>query len=145
MHVLHHYKLTRFSNIPKEVDDEMEVLHHYKLTRFSNRCLGPTTLLKFCTITNLQGSQTLGYEVSYKKCVLHHYKLTRFSNIGSCFRLAVSFCTITNLQGSQTRRRRYTARPWFCTITNLQGSQTSNEIITEPNISVNMRKPPSIV
>lgn len=33
----------------------------------------------------------------------------------------------------------------FYTITNLQGSQTSNEIITEPNISVNMRKPPSNV
>lgn len=33
----------------------------------------------------------------------------------------------------------------FYTITNLQGSQTSNKIITEPNISVNMRKPPSNV
>ena len=35
--------------------------------------------------------------------------------------------------------------PLFYTITNLQGSQTSNEIITEPNILVNMCKLPSNV
>ena len=55
--------------------------------------------------------------------VLHHYKLTRFSN------QSIS-CTFYD---------------WFYTITNLQGSQTSNEIITEPNILVNIRKLPSNV
>ena len=55
------------------------------------------------------------------------------------------FYTITNLQGSQTYQRTATSLQVFYTITNLQGSQTSNEIITEPNISVNMRKPPSNV
>ena len=55
--------------------------------------------------------------------VLHHYKLTRFSNPIPLLKPILEFYTITNLQGSQT----------------------SNEIITEPNISVNMRKPPSNV
>ena len=77
------------------------VLHHYKLTRFSN---------------NTSTRQKKG-------CVLHHYKLTRFSNDLKTIKLFEKFYTITNLQGSQT----------------------SNEIITEPNISVNMRKPPSNV
>ena len=77
----------------------------------------------FYTITNLQGSQTL------------------FS-VGSN---TAWFYTITNLQGSQTYVLQTNACKQFYTITNLQGSQTSNEIITEPNISVNMRKPPSNV
>ena len=34
------------------------VLHHYKLTRFSNTASGYSKLGKFYTITNLQGSQT---------------------------------------------------------------------------------------
>ena len=34
----------------------------------------------FCTITNLQGSQTLCGKVIVDSFVLHHYKLTRFSN-----------------------------------------------------------------
>ena len=55
------------------------------------------------------------------------------------------FYTITNLQGSQTVIADETVDKPFYTITNLQGSQTSNKIITEPNISVNMRKPPSNV
>ena len=55
------------------------------------------------------------------------------------------FYTITNLQGSQTSIQHLQDCFLFYTITNLQGSQTSNEIITEPNISVNMRKPPSNV
>ena len=77
--------------------------------------------------------------------VLHHYKLTRFSNTLPRTYKEVSFYTITNLQGSQTYLRYTEQRIKFYTITNLQGSQTSNEIITEPNISVNMRKPPSNV
>ena len=77
----------------------------------------------FCTITNLQGSQTA-------------------LQLESLFQ---AFCTITNLQGSQTLITPDKKVYGFCTITNLQGSQTSNEIITEPNISVNMRKPPSNV
>ena len=55
------------------------------------------------------------------------------------------FYTITNLQGSQTISQTDCTTILFYTITNLQGSQTSNKIITEPNISVNMRKPPSNV
>ena len=55
------------------------------------------------------------------------------------------FYTITNLQGSQTQTLPLNELLLFYTITNLQGSQTSNKIITEPNISVNMRKPPSNV
>ena len=35
--VLHHYKLTRFSNPPELFHSFYTVLHHYKLTRFSNR------------------------------------------------------------------------------------------------------------
>ena len=34
--VLHHYKLTRFSNILHQSNSKYVVLHHYKLTRFSN-------------------------------------------------------------------------------------------------------------
>ena len=34
------------------------VLHHYKLTRFSNVPPDIIRKYKFCTITNLQGSQT---------------------------------------------------------------------------------------
>ena len=34
--VLHHYKLTRFSNALEETIGSIKVLHHYKLTRFSN-------------------------------------------------------------------------------------------------------------
>ena len=56
--VLHHYKLTRFSNELVKLNRILLVLHHYKLTRFSN------------------GHLPSGYRTS----VLHHYKLTRFSN-----------------------------------------------------------------
>ena len=77
--------------------------------------------------------------------VLHHYKLTRFSNKYNA-RLEVRlFYTITNLQGSQTVDTEIGEVKKFYTITNLQGSQTSNEIITEPNILVNMCKLPSNV
>ena len=58
---------------------------------------------------------------------------------------SVQFYTITNLQGSQTHIRTTVYLFQFYTITNLQGSQTSNEIITEPNILVNIRKLPSNV
>ena len=34
--VLHHYKLTRFSNYELVKSRNVSVLHHYKLTRFSN-------------------------------------------------------------------------------------------------------------
>ena len=77
----------------------------------------------FYTITNLQGSQTT-------------------SSFAVMF---TPFYTITNLQGSQTWQKQNLLILLFYTITNLQGSQTSNRIITEPNISVNMRKPPSNV
>ena len=50
--------------------------------------------------------------------VLHSYKLTRFSNVNA---LAIT-------------------DEVFYTLTNLQGSQTSNEIITEPQHTGNMRK-----
>ena len=99
--VLHHYKLTRFSNRSNIDSWAVEVLHHYKLTRFSNSAIRSEDIRQFYTITNLQGSQTI---------------------------LSLMICT-----------------KWFYTITNLQGSQTSNEIITEPNILVNMCKLPSNV
>ena len=35
------------------------VLHHYKLTRFSNGVTTSQQMIQFYTITNLQGSQTL--------------------------------------------------------------------------------------
>ena len=35
--VLHHYKLTRFSNCDEIDFSRGKVLHHYKLTRFSNK------------------------------------------------------------------------------------------------------------
>ena len=54
--------------------------------------------------------------------------------------MASEFYTLTNLQGSQTIRRSYKLCLWFYTLTNLQGSQTSNEIITEPQHTGNMRK-----
>ena len=99
--VLHHYKLTRFSNEYMLAKNLWVVLHHYKLTRFSNKNRTHTLIKQFYTITNLQGSQTLlsflfdrssftplqTYKVlkpfrSHQKqhTVLHHYKLTRFSN-----------------------------------------------------------------
>ena len=57
--VLHHYKLTRFSNRSCSLLRPALVLHHYKLTRFSNT-----------------------YATAYGvRSVLHHYKLTRFSNM----------------------------------------------------------------
>ena len=101
----------------------INVLHHYKLTRFSNQSISCTFYDWFYTITNLQGSQT-----------------ANFSSVSN-----MQFYTITNLQGSQTYLLSVFVRMLFYTITNLQGSQTSNKIITEPNISVNMRKPPSNV
>ena len=56
--VLHHYKLTRFSN-KLYIDNKIqEVLHHYKLTRFSNMAVKTVDEIMFYTITNLQGSQT---------------------------------------------------------------------------------------
>ena len=57
--VLHHYKLTRFSNTLPRSYKEVSVLHHYKLTRFSNTTKVITEQIEFYTITNLQGSQTL--------------------------------------------------------------------------------------
>ena len=99
------------------------VLHHYKLTRFSNDNGTFKGWVGFYTITNLQGSQTV---------IKHPWKNLRFY-------------TITNLQGSQTLMQMDEHKKVFYTITNLQGSQTSNEIITEPNILVNIRKLPSNV
>ena len=100
-----------------------------------------------CSFTPLQTYKVLkqicvGWE---QPTVLHHYKLTRFSNWRDVDSWAIEFYTITNLQGSQTYKLDFLIFVLFYTITNLQGSQTSNEIITEPNISVNMRKPPSNV
>ena len=57
--VLHHYKLTRFSNTERNVTLKFKVLHHYKLTRFSNDISTSWLTSLFCTITNLQGSQTM--------------------------------------------------------------------------------------
>ena len=57
--VLHHYKLTRFSNEYMLAKNLWVVLHHYKLTRFSNKNRTHTLIKQFYTITNLQGSQTL--------------------------------------------------------------------------------------
>ena len=51
------------------------------------------------------------------------------------------FYTLTNLQGSQTLTISNNQVNMFYTLTNLQGSQTSNEIITEPKHTGNMRKP----
>ena len=56
------------------------VLHSYKLTRFSNHVLIRYFFLKFYTLTNLQGSQTIDWQ---------------------CFNRS-EFYTLTNLQGSQT-------------------------------------------
>ena len=50
------------------------------------------------------------------------------------------FYTLTNLQGSQTHDWTDGRDMEFYTLTNLQGSQTSNEIITEPQHTGNMRK-----
>ena len=100
--VLHHYKLTRFSNCKIKRFQKTDVLHHYKLTRFSNV---PKDLIfsgMFYTITNLQGSQTLSGDIP----------------------VLCEFYTITNLQGSQTHTQRHNQCFWFYTITNLQGSQT---------------------
>ena len=100
--VLHSYKLTRFSNGWNTVMLTMFVLHSYKLTRFSNGLPTAWQLLRFYTLTNLQGSQTniiiktiyssFTLLQTYKvlkprnifellKIVLHSYKLTRFSNL----------------------------------------------------------------
>ena len=57
--VLHHYKLTRFSNQPWVKLRKKNVLHHYKLTRFSNFEDTQHGKDQFYTITNLQGSQTI--------------------------------------------------------------------------------------
>ena len=75
--------------------------------------------LLFYTLTNLQGSQTL--TISNNQVNM--------------------FYTLTNLQGSQTKGNTYCSFAGFYTLTNLQGSQTSNEIITEPKHTGNMRKP----
>ena len=96
-------------------------LQTYKVLKHTIYCI--YKLFWFYTITNLQGSQT---------------RIT-FSFV------CIKFYTITNLQGSQTSDTYKCAFDWFYTITNLQGSQTSNEIITEPNILVNMCKLPSNV
>ena len=56
--VLHHYKLTRFSNGMTAICMDWQVLHHYKLTRFSNPYAAIALEEPFYTITNLQGSQT---------------------------------------------------------------------------------------
>ena len=78
-----------------------KVLHHYKLTRFSNGTCKDVFEDRFYTITNLQGSQTFRQKrrdkmsftplqtykvlkpnsiITVQTKVLHHYKLTRFSN-----------------------------------------------------------------
>ena len=74
--------------------------------------------MKFYTLTNLQGSQTF------------HVHLI----------CPIGFYTLTNLQGSQTIFQWSNGQMKFYTLTNLQGSQTSNEIITEPKHTGNMRK-----
>ena len=104
--VLHHYKLTRFSNMYTADNFQELVLHHYKLTRFSNQSHITRFRDQFCTITNLQGSQTSASWTILGTCfaplqtykvlkhhipaqlnfrVLHHYKLTRFSNENKSF------------------------------------------------------------
>ena len=55
--VLHHYKLTRFSNISQGQKCHKKVLHHYKLTRFSNNLHPPRTIL-YC-FTPLQTYKVL--------------------------------------------------------------------------------------
>ena len=96
----------------------MNVLHSYKLTRFSNLVQRPEIQRPFYTLTNLQGSQT-------------NWDETLFDAM---------FYTLTNLQGSQTILTVMWRAYRFYTLTNLQGSQTSNEIITEPQHTGNMRK-----
>ena len=122
------------------------VLHHYKLTRFSNPTYSvDTRSWKFYTITNLQGSQTLLQQI---KILLLFYTITNLQGSQTARKRTkrlLPFYTITNLQGSQTVNHFSISLHSFYTITNLQGSQTSNEIITEPNILVNMCKLPSNV
>ena len=103
--VLHHYKLTRFSNFLNAVETISAVLHHYKLTRFSNGGWVTCVSVMFYTITNLQGSQTA-------------------SKVHIPFGW---FYTITNLQGSQTQNGFTDRTTQFYTITNLQGSQTNKD------------------
>ena len=67
------------------------VLHHYKLTRFSNLNLLLIDLPRFYTITNLQGSQTKDVEDDRKKSFtpLQTYKVLKH-NKAICY-LSLSF------------------------------------------------------
>ena len=79
--VLHHYKLTRFSNCHFYIFIFPTVLHHYKLTRFSNviqKCMTEPEVLHHYKLTRFSNASRLRYTTN---CVLHHYKLTRFSNL----------------------------------------------------------------
>ena len=81
------------------------VLHHYKLTRFSNRRYVNCRAVEFYTITNLQGSQTM-YKA--KENFIKFYTITNLqgSQTGVILIAGLSkFYTITNLQGSQTSIR----------------------------------------
>ena len=83
----------------------MFVLHHYKLTRFSNRRYVNCRAVEFYTITNLQGSQTM-YKA--KENFIKFYTITNLqgSQTGVILIAGLSkFYTITNLQGSQTSIR----------------------------------------
>ena len=78
--VLHHYKLTRFSNSPATDKNSSLVLHHYKLTRFSNigsRYFDLYIVLHHYKLTRFSNTVNAN---SVTQNVLHHYKLTRFSN-----------------------------------------------------------------
>ena len=81
VYVLHHYKLTRFSNGKEAVPVVACVLHHYKLTRFSNLKSNEffiSNVLHHYKLTRFSNTAPL---TNTGFIVLHHYKLTRFSNM----------------------------------------------------------------
>ena len=111
--VLHHYKLTRFSNYLHEYSHRDSVLHHYKLTRFSNYRIALCVKLFVLHHYKLTRFSNQGYGGVAPMSVLHHYKLTRFSNSVVGEHYITVFYTITNLQGSQTQLVRWSGRTCF--------------------------------
>ena len=78
------------------------VLHHYKLTRFSNKRFCDIPQNEFYTITNLQGSQT---RQTVHKNRVWFYTITNLQGSQTLMLMEFQkqqFYTITNLQGSQT-------------------------------------------
>ena len=80
--VLHSYKLTRFSNPPREMLGRDQFYTLTNLQGSQTQCVAVPVIYRFYTLTNLQGSQTHRITFAVIKCftLLQTYKVLKPSD-----------------------------------------------------------------